>query len=137
MIPVNELRIGSWIEDIEGGQFQIEAINHDADGFECYYAVYRKGSFKTLCECIEPIALTPAVLERCGFDKVGSIHGEPEDSVKGLYIGEDLCIAFNKRTVHITSTKGKLSLSKIKIEHLHQLQNAVALTGAELNYKPI
>ena len=70
---INELRIGSWIFDAGDEQkcFQVEQICKNNDGFSGYYIVFRNGSFKSSIDSdsIQPIALTPEILEKCGFEK--------------------------------------------------------------------
>lgn len=112
MIQVNELRIGSWVLNHYGNPEQIEVIEPKiVNGRELY-------SF-------HPIALTTSVLERCGF-----VSNPYQDRYE-----------LGKIHVELNRTLGYDELwidGMPHIKYLHQLQNLFfALTGAEINYKPI
>lgn len=126
-IQKQDLRIGNWIFDAgdEQKNFQIEQICKDSDGFSGYYVVFRNGSFKSSIssDLIQPIVLTPEILEKCGF-KTPEMY---QDTVKF------------KDGVMLDLHRGKILLrdnDRIELMYLHQLQNLYfALTGEELEVK--
>lgn len=85
-------------------------------------------------ESIEPLPLSPAILESCGFEVLNGIVGQ-------YYLKTDrFLFSFyeDKNDIMIQDMKPVNTLAQgianLKIEHLHQLQNLVyALTGTELN----
>lgn len=113
-IQPNELRLGNWLS-YKGDYYQVEILesNMVIDEFEG----------------IEPIPLSPEILERCGFEK--------DDDDYLLKIDDRSClhINFNKERYLIESYDG---LIKIKnINYLHQLQNLYhSLVGQELQFNP-
>lgn len=131
-MKANELRIGNWIFDAgdEQKSFQIEQICKDSDGFSGYYVVFRNGSFKSSIssDLIQPIVLTPEILEKCGFDYDASY--EVPKVQKGNFILWD---GFDGS---FSANFGGLTRLDVYVIHLHQLQNLYfALTGEELEVK--
>jgi hypothetical protein len=100
----NELRIGNWVKwDNADNFFQIESINENT-GNE-----------------IEPIPLTPEILEKAGFVKWNSEINEIK--IGGSYLG-----------VYHKLGKAYLFGEYFPCQYLHQLQSLYfALTGDELN----
>lgn len=115
MIKANELRLGNWVDlfDSETGHNFVQAT----------YSLLNAENF------IDPIPLTPEILERCGFnfDEVQmNIPGHDyefvfdKDGLKYGYHGED----------------GFIRETRQPMLYLHQLQNLYfALTGEELEIK--
>lgn len=135
MIQVNELRIGNWVK-IGSLELIVENINDegingtwDADWCEHGY------------EDIDPIPLTPAVLEKAGALPMSQ-----------RFDGLTYAITVNNNVAIVYSMNGMIALATIvseeaqhtqktivyyeHIKHLHQLQNLYhALTGTELIIK--
>lgn len=125
MIQANELRIGNWVEWVfpnrnnQPNKFQfceIESIRTSLVGVLGSAYGYDQ---------IQPIPLTPEILEKCGF--------------------EFDTITFSKSYLLLAEGDNGFDvwvggLSKVKlnpINYLHQLQNLYfALTGEELTFKP-
>lgn len=108
MIDARELRIGNWVQQFQYG-FD-HKINSGVEIDNIKLSQY------------EPIPITPAVLEKCGFVKI-------EDGVYRLngieFIFSDSGLICDVREV------------TCHCYHLHQLMNLYfALTGDELNYQP-
>ena len=120
MIPVNELRIGNWVlvdgepNIIRGGVI----------------AGIESGYFK---QSLDPIPLTPEVLEKCDIKQISKI-------------AELLNIVTTQPKIEFTKSEEKYTVNanlywrlefqktKIKILFFHQLQNLYfALTGEELD----
>lgn len=121
MIKARELRIGNAVNVPHGMVFIDKFIDngvHFTDGCG--------GNFASL----DPIPLTPEILERCGFFET-STDGEFIYNERGI-------IKININTIGLVSFNvGEIIFSTV--HYLHQLQNLYfALTGKELeiiNYK--
>ncbi len=142
MIDAKHLMIGNWLEFHDGTQCQVNSwdINLiNTDGYDHLYS---------------PIALTPAVLERCGFVFSRSKIAGDADIIKGTIEVDGFTIQYDyhggctdnnyyqghERMLLVSDNEadGFGTLKLTHCQHLHQLQNLFfALTGAELNYKPI
>ena len=135
MIQARELRIGNWVEWVYPNR------NNQPNKFQfCQIESIRTSLVGVLGSAygydqIQPIPLTPEILEKCGFERrnYGWIINklkEANDSYFGLF--------------YINDNAGDLSLKLnsaycpcAEIKHLHQLQNLYfALTGEELTFKP-
>lgn len=126
MIVAQELRIGNWVnieppQDGYSGICMIEQIDRSRALMHCETEDYFID--KRLNE-IEPIPLTPEILEKAGFDRL------PLSSVKRYGIKTKL--------FYLQIEKGKCYLYGYRfypygLTTLHQLQNLYyALTGEEL-----
>jgi len=131
MIAANELRIGNWVEYDEFGICRIESINRDS-------ALLAHGLFDTLIpnDLINPIAITPEILESNGFIQVKN------DILPYWQIvcnGEDAVIEWHDDNSILVGRKNecdKAFNSNYPIQYIHQLQNLYfALTGEELHIK--
>jgi len=126
MINYKEARAGN-IVMYDNRLFQIESI---AMSFPCLNTD-EFGIGVVDWNNINPIPLTPEILEKCGFEwsiyhqawhKQGFVFDLSERSVGGFFMH-----------------KSRLNSEIIcpEIQYLHQLQNLYfSLTGEELNYKP-
>jgi hypothetical protein len=75
---------------------------------------------------IQPIPLTPEILEKCGFDR---------NCILKIYQGVNIEWSYGKE-VWLTK-EGEVIYEFENTQHLHQLQNLYfALTNEELNYTP-
>lgn len=128
-LKASELRIGNWIE--YGGAKQISSVNADS----CCAALkgYKDGK-EVHIHNIEPIPLTPELLEKAGFKKVDTeieeyyyldLHNWHGDYKLAYFVNEDItCVT----VFHAGAILGRLCI------YLHQLQNLYfALTGEELD----
>lgn len=121
MIPSNELRLGNYVE-FEGRIFQIHCLAQDmpflnTDEFGVGVVSYGH---------INPISLTSATIQKCGFVNKGDWFYKA-DFILGFLTTED-----NLQTEYKLS--GAVDQWKLlNIKFLHQLQNLYfALTGEEL-----
>lgn len=112
MIQANELRIGNWVNHVNEYPAQIRAYDFEHSNFHK----------------INPIPLTPEVLEKCGFVGVksrvnDSIHKYRKGGIE-IFLPEYGFCYYDGDCWTI-------------VKSLHQLQNLYfALTGEELEYKP-
>lgn len=107
MIPVQELRFGNWVLPFDGSK-EPEQISF--------------GKFRSIeggANNLQPIPLTPEILEKCGLLEGGKFAPNEYFSL------QDGCLYLEQE------------YTCVDIKYLHQLQNVFfALTGEELNYKP-
>ena len=117
-MEAKELRIGNWVNLFKG-------VNDNGAIWKYYYIDSGYDIYKldeNDCGDIEPIPLTPEILEKCGFAKTNMADGYKRYTKQGVSI--DLPY------FEFVYNDGD---SNVEIKHLHQLQNLVhALTGEEL-----
>jgi hypothetical protein len=118
-LQANELRIGNWIEAVaDMGNYQMKMTEHN------FTSVARNPN------CVNPIPLTPEILEKCGFTKDGDFMS--------IDIGNNTIINClgNGCWVDKIVNECEYSVGLGGADYLHQLQNLYfALTGKELEYK--
>ena len=129
-MEANELMIGDWVEVpfLEGKpkivkveEILFDEINPEWDGMENYGGIKIK--------YVEPIPLTPEILEKNGFTKGGMF-------VKTYYLAvEDFEIfvyfAYVNTQLIIEKRNGKEIINILNVEYLHILQHALKLCGIE------
>jgi hypothetical protein len=141
MIQASELRIGNWL--IFDGFVKVDYIF--TDGFYC---IGSDGcSYKSKWSELEPIPLTPEILEKAGFDR-----RHPNVNEFDLWVAEDTETLNGINQISIVLENGnwvlelwhfdysyttnddhEQDLIDIKVQYIHQLQNLYfALTGQEL-----
>ena len=132
MIRANELRIGNWIE-YDGRYFKIYSI---ADVFPTLDTI-EFGIGVVDYNNINPIPLTPEILEKCGFEKEQRSDYDGEYFYVWIKNGVDIHEGNNSKEFnYATYVKGAQCSFKsgIGVKYLHQLQNLYfALAGEELN----
>jgi hypothetical protein len=112
MIQANELRIGNWYVNQWGEYLQVDPDLLGADNLESYP---------------NPIPVTPEILEKCGFEHIGS-----EWRFKA-----DFTECFEVKDGKIFYTGGEGVCYGVGCQYLHELQNLVySITKKELIYKP-
>lgn len=126
MVQVNELRKFN-IVYLEGGLLTVKEIReHDATFSETDAAVEY--------EDLDPVELSPEILQACGFINENGIVGQYSVTVGrftfSVYEGRDNFSIQEKAPKNMLA-KG---IDNLTIQHLHQLQNIVFfLTGIELS----
>lgn len=133
MIDVKELRIGNWvIHSSFAKPVQIEGV--DTNGSLIMLPnEHGEGEVWNYLEGANPIAITPEILEACGFetDKLSYWH---EFTIDGAVFW--ITIGHFKDGFRMLPT-GSLQVPCRKINGLHDLQNLVhSQTGKELTYSP-
>lgn len=126
-MKANELRIGNWVlSDPYGIPSRITRANFISDDFDY----------------LEPIPLTPEILEKCGFIRT-SINN-PFFNMASLTISREMEISVHNagtpnEMIFLSETDGQRSVVVIRNfdydgkTYVHQLQNLYfALTGEEL-----
>jgi hypothetical protein len=123
-IKVEELRIGNWIYNTKGKPSKINEIKRHPSGerdFAHIVTLQGLGSFGGYVEDLQPIPLTPEILEKCGLERDTVTKTEVYRFPKlSLMRGLDNEYRF-------------FDIKSAPIKYLHQLQNLYfALTGTEL-----
>jgi hypothetical protein len=131
MIPSNELRIGNWVNDFKGGGYNSPSYQKvtsiGVEGINGWHDMGSSGCAKF--EDIEPMALTPELLVKIGFEKL------PGSKFVYRIIVDDLEISISVDLfyAYIDTKWGQASIKKPIFKSLHQLQNLYfALTNSEL-----
>jgi len=117
MIQANELRIGNWVK-VKGtnNAITVSFPLHNELAEDWY----------SFLNAIEPIPLTPEILEKCNCIK--DTNTPYTTSVFGIDF------QFNSDFIHFYWDGEYLFYNGFKIQHLHQLQNIYfALSNTELN----
>lgn len=134
MIKPEELRIGNWIMDRGSKMWQIhswECYNKVADAPPLlHYDTSGKMYGHPLTEYVEylqPIPLSPAILDKCGFEKLNF----------GWNKGDFGLFDFNYGTGELNLRLNACECPLPYIKYLHTLQNVYySLTGTELIFQP-
>lgn len=131
MIQANELRIGNWVKVGETIS-TVCLIDHNQ------FIQLSGNAIVNRPEQIEPIPLTPEILERCGF--LGcTFNGSARNRLDAFRLGA-LMVKIHNPIYNYPDTGTKISVKYHKnlthIIYMHQLQNLYfSLTGTELNIK--
>ena len=154
-MKANELRIGNYVEAegyINCPNFRVDEIRLTDRGYilRCYPLGDMQIYLDAPLDMVEPIRLTPGILEACGFERDGEyvwIHENPGGRVD--VVNYDAPTDWNNTTgypIEISGTGGQLCFllgtdphageSVIRTLYLHDLQNKFyAITGKELDVK--
>lgn len=131
MIKPEELRIGNWVRvgDIES---TVDCLSISSIGLQ-------GNLFTNYFKSVDPILLTPEILNKCGLEKVTgneyNMFKIPPHYLIGIYEETVSFVISIDEVKHLVWHGLKPPYWKFK--SLHQLQNLYfALTGEELIYKP-
>lgn len=131
MIDARELRIGNLVNGITLGKkipVVVEGIHKN--GINPHVDSLGELDVDWYFDRIEPIPLSPEILEKCGFEE-NNFHSDHWYHVE---LGPHI-IEYDDGTYILEAVSGA-SVSNC-FKYLHQLQNLYfALTGQELNYNP-
>jgi hypothetical protein len=117
MIQANELRIGNWVK-VGDTESTVCLIDHQ-------FILLQGNAVINRPEQIEPIPLTPEILEKCGFE--WSIYHQGFYKKDFVNILGEYQYGYRFKIFRTSQYVGT------KINYLHQLQNLVfILTGEEL-----
>lgn len=119
MIEAKQLRIGNWV-NFDNRNWLINSVTKDFPYLETIEFGFGIVEYRN----IEPIPLTPEILEKCGFDPTskGFFKHPNWYNVSLKYIRGTYSLRFNFTDIVATN-----------IDYVHQLQNLYfALTGEEL-----
>lgn len=130
MIKATELRIGNYVKSHEGAILKVYGVTNDERGAIMWYD--NEMGFYEKLDLMEPILLTPEILEKAGYTLQSS------DKLVEEYEFNDCWLNYFKKNsdgynpMHQSKSGGLIIGNTIR--HLHQLQNLYfALAGEELN----
>jgi hypothetical protein len=140
MVKANELRIGNCVRHKRGDEdfyrdYVIDGIGVSKNGNVIAILKYENDFYRMAGESdgdLQPICLTPEILERCGFEKwentnVFQLDCADEENIQ--IRGNEVFLAGNEACIDGHGFH-------CKCDYLHQLQNLYfALTGEELEIK--
>lgn len=121
MINANELRIGNWVKC--GGFKRLYGEFRVAEIYPDQITIEQKPNDGYTVEEVDPITLTPEILEKCGFEKEGDTYKILNDNI-------DYCfrISFTGSGYFSSNVAANQPM-----KYLHTLQNLYyCLTGEEL-----
>lgn len=143
MIQASELRIGNWVFDDENIFCQISGLNsvkkakfEDWDtqyGADGPLVEYPELDGIYISQVINPIPLTPELLVKCGFMKVGLPGSYYQSYRRSVNTMDELAIYTPEWVMKYQTQGSGFARSLEHVKHLHDLQNWWhALTGTEL-----
>ena len=152
MIAAHELRLGNWVNDLNGKHCRIESI--DNDGCDVYFLEHDTLAYLPI-KNINPIPLTPEILDKCGFEFYDFLVDDFEDDENDFiykawrkFISDWVYYTVNLEPNEInfkfgisrnitSSPHNENGFSWAKCQYLHNLQNIFfSLEGEEINYNP-
>ena len=148
MIDVKELRLSNWVLDSEGVERQVTVISAQGRVFlpPVKYVDRMPKILKLGEDCstdlVNPITITPEVLEACGFRLLQKNNCHYVIDWPNQRISQQKISVFRSNDVFNVAFSNTLSgyvdyILPTEIEYLHQLQNLYFdLCGQELEYKP-
>lgn len=136
MIQAIDLRIGNYVKDFTGRMGKVLSLSEKSVEVKMPHSVLKVDSAKGFDGLdIEPIPLTPDILEAAGFEyeQSGFYHNYRRSHKDGGYLDYYLLSRHDPAGFYkLTHVIGKVIIAD-QIWHLHQLQNLYfALTRTEL-----
>lgn len=129
MVKANELRIGNWVNHEKYGHCTVSDLAAWDNKIGVKDPIMR--AFVYMPIDVDPIPLTPEILEQCGAKKHGDWFIFKNSGLSPQYISISL---IHKKTTFGNNEEYPLN----HVEYLHQFQNVVFfLSGEELVYQPI
>lgn len=141
MIEINELRIGNLVKygmHISPVLSIFNGTSGNVKSDNPYVCLPHPGETRNIYE-IEPIPLTPEILEKCGFIKTVSMLGAEKDFEYTDYRYGMMVLNTNEKWGHTEVEYDPFNIDDrghiCKVKYLHQLQNLhFCLCGKELIY---
>ena len=136
-MKINEIRHGSWVRH-KGFPMKVKKVNNDGtsdSSVELYYTVV------TNAECLNPIPLSPEIMEKNGFE----VYGDEDGQTKYAWAGygedneDDIEIEFDLANESIQTKidiKGWYIVTS-EIRNVHELQNLFWDCGIEIEIEQV
>lgn len=127
-----DLRIGNYVK-LKGFDNFYKVSEIYFSGIECNFEEGKKKHFANRIDNFEPIPLTPEILEKAGFERVGRNYQiKHELPTKRIFIVSDTWISGTWQNWAFSLNDENQQIF-VALHSLHQLQNLYfALTGEEL-----
>lgn len=124
-MKINELSNGDWVnQKMNDGAYQVQWIEREMVGLIKHTGTEEDGSIRLTAvplSFIEPIPLTPEILEKNGISKTY------ESDEYAVYKGE----GFNVTEYYTELWEFEKHRNRLMIRNVHQLQHALRLAGIE------
>lgn len=137
-IKISDLSIGDWVyQKMDDGAYQVQWVEREMVGLIKHTGTEEDGSIRLTAvplSFIEPIPLTPEILEKNGFTRWerGSNKGDYYLDIprtKRVWLYYDFGVY---KMAYIRNTRGCETFFKCRdIASVHQLQHALRLAGVE------
>lgn len=121
-MKANELMIGDWVF-FNGKPNKVTSLLVTDLGVDQIYVFGKTCQVATISEYIEPIPITPKILEKNGFVKYGDYYEWNNKLEKIIWFIED-------GYTNITSMKNDAICDR-KISNVHELQHVLRICGIE------
>ena len=134
-IKISELSIGDWVnQKMNDGAYQVQWIEREMVGLIKHTGTEEDGSIRLTAvplSFIEPIPITPEILENNGFEE-----GKRYDGWDTRVFSKDMvCVSMPSKDkwcrIIFYSEDGFYELSSAIVHYVHQLQHALRLAGVE------
>lgn len=125
-IRIEDLSVGDWVQDKNGTIAQIIGIENWSDGYVLNVRINGIDVGCVSAKAIEPIPITPEILERNGFKKNGEYDEWNIGTWRTPYL---LGVSLERPAITIKWNGSSVFIDQAK--YIHQLQHALRLAGVE------
>ena len=125
-ISVSDLSIGDWVQDKKGSIAQIIGIENWSDGYALNVRINEIDVGCVSANAIEPIPLTPEILEKNGFKKNGEYNEWNIGTWRTPYL---LGVSLERPAITIKWNGSSVFIDQAK--YVHQLQHALRLAKSQ------
>lgn len=136
-METNEIRPGNWVL-CNGIPMRVKKVNNDGT-HDSPVELFYKPNFITIAECLNPVPLTPEIMEKNMFE----VYGDDDGPAKYAWTGygedneDDIEIEFDSANDRI-QTKIDIKgwyISTSEIRNVHELQNLFYQCGIDIEIK--
>jgi hypothetical protein len=132
-MKANELMIDDWVM-LNGSHYQIEEISRKGWVHLVCNGIRINMTTDYLLEVLQPIPLTPEILEKNGFKREEWIDNKgrfvSDDGRLILQNDENFINSFNTWYMHIDNEDFE-TIASCELSYVHQLQHALRLSGID------
>lgn len=145
-MKASELMIGDWVYaiDIDNGEkhpcrannLEYDYTNKRGDFCVDFYETGYEAEWPDVAFNVEPIPLTPEILEKNGFEKRRGgefIYDEDDENIFMVYYPKSM--NYNGIYDYIDISRGCVEIKELPIQYVHELQHALRLCGIKKEIK--
>lgn len=125
-IRIEDLSVGDWVQDKKGSIAQIIGIENWSDGYALNVRINGTDVGCVSANEIEPIPLTPEILEKNGFKKNGEYNEWNIGTWRTPYL---LGVSLERPAITIKWNGSSVFIDQAK--YVHQLQHALRLAKSQ------
>ena len=125
-IRIEDLSVGDWVQDKKGSIAQIIGIENWSDGYVLNVRINGIDVGCVSANAIEPIPLTPEILEKNGFKKNGEYNEWNIGTWRTPYL---LGVSLERPAITIKWNGSSVFIDQAK--YVHQLQHALRLAKSQ------